>query len=137
MPHARTLPGVASGVALIFVRDDGENMIGVAPGANARLGPGDIDRLPDALFTPDRLLLIAGLEVPLDMLGDGRQAAHESCDAGHVAVEPVGTRRAGDGAREDGRCGRRYGKPATVPKSLVAPQVARASRHRPTPDNRS
>ena len=34
--HVRDRPrGSASGVALIFVADDGENMIGVAPGANA------------------------------------------------------------------------------------------------------
>jgi ribokinase len=63
--HSRIVAGAASGVALILVGDDGENMIGVAPGANAALGPDDIDRLPDYLFGPDRLLLIAGLEVPL------------------------------------------------------------------------
>src|SRR5262249_13837405 len=33
----RMFQGAASGVALIFVADDGENMIGVAPGANALL----------------------------------------------------------------------------------------------------
>ena len=32
--HARVVDGVASGVAMIFVGEDGENMIGVAPGAN-------------------------------------------------------------------------------------------------------
>ncbi len=32
--HARIHEGASSGVALIFVADDGENMIGVAPGAN-------------------------------------------------------------------------------------------------------
>ena len=45
--HVRVVEGVASGVALIFVGDDGENMIGVAPGANHRLTPDDVDRLPD------------------------------------------------------------------------------------------
>ncbi len=38
--HVRVVEGVASGVALIFVGDDGENMIGVAPGANRRLSSG-------------------------------------------------------------------------------------------------
>jgi ribokinase len=66
--HARVIPGVASGVALIFVAEDGENMIGVAPGANARLVPDDVDRLPDSLFDPDAILL-AGLEVPLETVG--------------------------------------------------------------------
>jgi ribokinase len=63
--HIRTLPGVASGVALIFVGEAGENMIGVAPGANALLATDDVDRLPDALFGPDGILLVAGLEIPL------------------------------------------------------------------------
>jgi ribokinase len=62
----RTFPDVASGVALIFVANDGENMIGVAPGANALLRPEEIDKLPDALFARDGVLLIAGLEVPHD-----------------------------------------------------------------------
>src|SRR4030081_168771 len=39
--HARTLRGVSSGIALIFVGGDGENMIGVAPGANSWLGADD------------------------------------------------------------------------------------------------
>ncbi len=58
------VPQVASGVALIFVNDAGENMIGVAPGANAHLDAAAIERLPDALFESGGVLL-AGLEVPL------------------------------------------------------------------------
>ena len=38
--HVTGRRGVASGVALIFVGDDGENMIGVAPGANRELDSG-------------------------------------------------------------------------------------------------
>jgi ribokinase len=60
---ARIVPGVSSGVALIFVGEGGENMIGVAPGANDHLSPDDIERLPDSLFTPGSLFL-ASLEVP-------------------------------------------------------------------------
>jgi len=63
--QAKIVAGEASGVALIFVGEDGENMIGVAPGANARLTPEDIDRLPDSLFEPGSVLL-ASLEVPLE-----------------------------------------------------------------------
>ena len=48
--HVRVCEGVSSGVALIFVGDDGENMIGVASGANHMLSPEDIDRLPDSVF---------------------------------------------------------------------------------------
>ncbi len=55
---------MSSGVALIFVDDDGENMIGVASGANLALAPDDVDRLPDSLFREGDVLL-AGLEIPV------------------------------------------------------------------------
>ena len=61
--HAKVVEGEASGVALIFVADDGENMIGVASGANATFTPEDVARLPDSLFRPDDIFL-TGLEVP-------------------------------------------------------------------------
>jgi ribokinase len=62
--HVRTIPAVASGVALIFVDRLGENMIGVAQGANALLTPADIEALPESVFTPDAVIL-ASLEVPV------------------------------------------------------------------------
>ncbi len=62
--QARMIAGVASGVALIFVGEGGENMIGVAPGANAHLVPADIDALPESLFTTQATFL-ASLEIPL------------------------------------------------------------------------
>jgi ribokinase len=75
--HARRVCGIASGVALIFIADDGENMIGVAPGANHALCPGDVDHLPEALFRGGGVLL-AGLEIPvataLRAIERGRQA---------------------------------------------------------------
>lgn len=63
--HAKVVEGVPSGVALIYVGDDGENVIGVAPGANLQLTPEDVDRLPDAVFRPDDVLLVS-LEIPLE-----------------------------------------------------------------------
>jgi ribokinase len=63
--YVQVVAGVASGVALIFVDDHGENVIGVAPGANHRLTPEDIDRLPDSLFRPDDVLLVS-LEIPVE-----------------------------------------------------------------------
>lgn len=72
--HARTIAGVASGVALIFVAESGENMIGVAPGANLRLSPEDIDRLPASVFAPGSIFL-ASLEVPLETVARGLQRA--------------------------------------------------------------
>ncbi len=62
--YTRVVPGMSSGVALIFVADDGENMIGVASGANLALAPEDVDRLPDSLFREGDVLL-AGLEIPV------------------------------------------------------------------------
>jgi ribokinase len=63
--YVRVLDGVASGVAMIFVGEDGENMIGVAPGANQQLIPNDIDNLPDSLFRNDDVLLVS-LEISLE-----------------------------------------------------------------------
>jgi ribokinase len=53
----------ASGVALIFVGPRGENSIAVAPGANARLSPADVERAGEAIAGAD--LLLVQLEVPL------------------------------------------------------------------------
>lgn len=51
-----------SGVALIFVSDAGENMIGLAPGANMRLTAEDVERAAEAIAGADCLLL--QFEVP-------------------------------------------------------------------------
>ena len=53
-----------SGVALIFVDDDGENMIVVAQGANARLLPEDIDKARPAIESAD--VVVLQLETPLE-----------------------------------------------------------------------
>jgi ribokinase len=71
---ARVIAGVASGVALIFVGEAGENMIGVAPGANACLTAEAIDALPRELFTPKGVFL-ASLEVPLETVVRGLERA--------------------------------------------------------------
>src|SRR3954452_24985863 len=65
--HARVVETDPSGVALILVGDDGENLIGVAMGANARLTTGWIDELPDEVFAAPGVLLVS-LEVPLDVV---------------------------------------------------------------------
>jgi ribokinase len=57
----RESPG-PSGVAFILVDPRGQNQIAVAPGANARLTPGD---LPEEAFREARVLLLQ-LEVPLE-----------------------------------------------------------------------
>ncbi len=85
--NARVHAEAASGVALIFVEEGGENMIGVAPGANAAVGPEDVDALPGDLFRPDGVLLIAGMEVPP---GAVRQAVLRAARAGmRVILNPA------------------------------------------------
>lgn len=61
--YAKTVDGEASGVALIFVADDGENIIGVASGANLAFTPSDVAAWPDSLFRSGDIFL-TGLEVP-------------------------------------------------------------------------
>lgn len=51
-----------SGVALIVVDARGENAIVVAPGANSRLTPADVDRARDAIAAADAVVL--QLEIP-------------------------------------------------------------------------
>ncbi|MCK4283817.1 MAG: ribokinase [Candidatus Brocadiae bacterium] len=53
-----------TGVALIMVDKKGENIIGIARGANGRLRPTDVDAAHDVIETADMLLL--QLEIPLD-----------------------------------------------------------------------
>ena len=62
--HVAALAGVATGVANIFVAEDGQNMIVVTPGANARLTPGMIDAAEPAIA--EARALIVQLETPLD-----------------------------------------------------------------------
>jgi ribokinase len=55
-------PDAASGVALILVDEGGENAIAVAPGANARLSPDDVDRAEAAIRAAE--VVVLQLEVP-------------------------------------------------------------------------
>ncbi len=68
-------PVTPSGVAQIFVDATGENTIGVAPGANACLEPGHIDRAV-GLFGPDTVVLLQ-LETPLETVEHAARLAHE------------------------------------------------------------
>jgi ribokinase len=66
-------PGTASGVALVFVDDAGENSIAVASGANARLTPDDVERAQAAIASAD--VLLVQLEVPLAAVSHAVQLA--------------------------------------------------------------
>jgi ribokinase len=62
-----------SGVALIVVDEQGENLIAVAPGANARLSPEDVAAARDAIRSSDLVLL--QLEVPIETVSAAVNAA--------------------------------------------------------------
>jgi ribokinase len=69
-------PQEPSGVALIFVEESGENSIGVAPGANARLSPADVERAREAIAGASVLLM--QLETPLESVEAAARIAHEA-----------------------------------------------------------
>jgi ribokinase len=72
--HVRVLPGVASGVALILVDARGENMIAVAPGANACLHAADVQQAEQTIASASAVL--ASLEVPLEAVSRAAAIAH-------------------------------------------------------------
>lgn len=68
-------PDLATGIALIGVSDDGENLIMVASGANEKLSPADVRAHADAFRAADVILL--QLEVPLETVAAAVDIAHE------------------------------------------------------------
>ena len=70
-----------SGVALITVDAKGEKCIVVAPGANNRLLPADIDAVADAIRHSEYLLM--QMEIPMETI---EHAAAIACEAGKKVV---------------------------------------------------
>lgn len=68
-------PEAPSGVALILVDSRGDNMLAVAPGANARLSPDDVQRAADAITTADAVVL--QMEIPPDTVHYALDLAHK------------------------------------------------------------
>ena len=69
-------PDSPTGTALIFVADDGENCIAVAPGANRELLPEDIDAAAEMLSKAEYLLM--QLEIPLETVYHAVDLAYEA-----------------------------------------------------------
>lgn len=67
-----------SGVALIFVGEDGENSIAVASGANAKLSPNEVRLAVDAFATADAVVM--QLESPLETVMAAAEAGN-ACGA--------------------------------------------------------
>lgn len=79
---------VASGVALIFVDEIGENQIVVAPGANGLLTPADIDAAQPAIETAK--VIVLQLEIPMETV---RHAAALAAEHGtKVILNPAPAR---------------------------------------------
>ena len=81
-----------SGVAFIFVAEDGENSIGVAGGANANLSPDDIHQKSDAIASAD--ILVMQLETPLDTIQKAVSIASENNVK--VILNPAPAQKLGD-----------------------------------------
>ncbi|MBS0262164.1 MAG: ribokinase [Planctomycetes bacterium] len=75
--YLKVVAGEASGVALILVDAQGQNLISVASGANARLTPQDIEAIPENVFQSARVFL-ACLETPLDTIACGLRRARRT-----------------------------------------------------------
>ena len=65
-----------TGAALIYVEEGGQNMIAVAPGANATVGPGDAQRAVARLGPRD--LLVMQLEIPIAVIEQAALAARRA-----------------------------------------------------------
>ena len=74
-----------SGVAEIFVAENGENSIAVASGANANLSPADIENAKSAITHAD--ILVMQLESPLDTVMAAAKLAFDN-DV-HVILNPA------------------------------------------------
>ncbi|MSR56453.1 MAG: ribokinase [Planctomycetaceae bacterium] len=72
--YLKTVVGHPSGVALILVDQQGENLISVAAGANSQLLPADLDAVPQAVFSSAKVFLTC-LETPLETVAHGLRLA--------------------------------------------------------------
>src|SRR5438046_9181832 len=77
----------ATGVALIFVGPEGQNMIAVVPGANGRLDKFDIDRAVAKLQSGD--VLVMQLEIPMAVITPAAVAARRAGGRGLLNAAPA------------------------------------------------
>ncbi len=73
--YVRRDPETHTGVAFIFVDSRGENMIAVAPGADARVSTHDVDSAIDVISSSDVLML--QLEIPIETVVYAAKVAWE------------------------------------------------------------
>jgi ribokinase len=80
----QTVAGAATGTAVILVGDDGDNLIAVAPGANAHV---DLPPTLDDALTSGAGVLVASLEVPVAVVE--RAAAKAAAAGWQVVINPA------------------------------------------------
>jgi ribokinase len=68
-------PDFPSGVALILVDDEGENMIAVAPGANSKLSPSDVEVAEEEISLYS--VMVLQLEIPLETVISAARMARQ------------------------------------------------------------
>ncbi len=73
--HIKQLDGVPSGIAIIAIDDNGQNIIIVVPGANGKLMPEDIDEAADDIAAAGAV--VCQLEVPIETVERAARIAHE------------------------------------------------------------
>lgn len=83
----RTVDDAASGLAVIFLAEDGENRIVVVPGANHRVGVADARAAADLISSSD-VLVVQG-ELPVEATRAAVRLAHESGVRTVVNLAPV------------------------------------------------
>ncbi len=86
--HVVTDEEAPSGTALIFVDEHGENQIVVAPGANRRLSPADVDAAREVIERAK--VMILQLEIPMETVVYAAQMAIENQTK--VILNPAPTR---------------------------------------------
>ena len=89
---ARRVADAPSGIALILVDDAGENVIAVAPGANAALRPEDVEPIDAILATGD--VVLVQLEIPAATVEATARIARR-CGA-RLILNPAPARSLGD-----------------------------------------
>ncbi|HCM5085613.1 TPA: ribokinase [Klebsiella aerogenes] len=88
----RTVAGESTGVALIFVNAEGENVIGIHAGANAALSVSQVEAEKERIANAQALLM--QLESPLESVMAAAQIAHEHQTT--VVLNPAPARELSD-----------------------------------------
>lgn len=74
--YIEQLDGVASGIAMIAIDDNGQNTIIVIPGANGELKPADVDKAEADIASA--AVVVAQLEVPIETVEQAAKVANKN-----------------------------------------------------------